>query len=234
MSMYKNLAPLRHEQHAGLRLLPLTEFNFAKELLIAPIVIDEIADAAREYPIVFPRSSALPAVLLGTQQGSNSYVAKDGSWKASYVPAHIRHYPFTLARIDKSDDGEDRLAVMIDVDSPMLSSTNGDPLFEDKTLSTTANRSVDLLRAIWQRRAVTRSAVEAIERAGLLVEKTIRVKRPGFEDARLSGLRVVDEKALNSLSDGAFNVLRKSGALPLVYAHLLSWANFKQGPIGRA
>lgn len=234
MSMYKNLAPLRHEEHAGLRLLPMSSYNFAKELLLAPIVIDEIADAAREFPIVFPKSAALPAVLLGTKQGTCAYVAKDGTWLASYVPAHIRHYPFTLARLDKSDEGEDRLAVMIDVDSPLLSNKKGDPVFEDKALSAVANRSVDLLRAIWQRRSITRSAVESIEKAGLLVEKTIRIKRPGAEDARLSGLRVVDEKALNSLSDGAFNVLRKSGALPLVYAHLLSWANFKQGPIGRA
>jgi hypothetical protein len=42
---------------------------------------------------------------------------------------------------------------------------------------------------------------------------------------------VVDEQKLNGLSDAKFNKLRKAGALPLVYAHLLSMANLRQGVI---
>jgi hypothetical protein len=50
----------------------------------------------------------------------------------------------------------------------------------------------------------------------------------------VTGVRVIDEAALNKLDDAAFNKLRAAGALPLVYASLLSWANFRQGPIGKS
>lgn len=42
---------------------------------------------------------------------------------------------------------------------------------------------------------------------------------------------MVDEKKLNQLPDADFVSLRNKGALPFVYAHLLSWANFRQGPL---
>jgi hypothetical protein len=232
--MYKNLVPLRHTEHADLRLLPMSSYNFASELLLAPIVVDELAEAAREYPIVFPRDAALPAVLLGVQRGRNAYVGDSGQWLASYVPAHIRHYPFMLTRLPGKGDGQDRMVVMMDADSPLWSKTKGEPVFDGESISPAAQRSVDLLRAMSRRQATTRAMVQAIAIAGLFVERTVRVKRPGQPDARVTGLRVVDEKAFNALSDEAFSALRKSGALPLVYAHLLSWANFRQGPIGRA
>jgi hypothetical protein len=76
--------------------------------------------------------------------------------------------------------------------------------------------------------------VQAIDAAGLLVERAIRIKREGELDRQVTGIRVIDEAALNKLDDAAFNSLRKSGALPLVYASLLSWANFRQGPIGKS
>lgn len=232
--MYKNLVPLRHTEHAGLHLLPVSSYAFASEQLLAPIVIDELADAAREYPIVFPRDAALPAVLLGVQRGRNAYVGENGQWLASYVPAHIRHYPFMLTRLPGKAGRQDSMVVMVDQDSPLLSKTEGQPIFDGQSISATAQRAVDLLRALARRQSATRALVNAIATAGLFVERPVRVTRPGQPDARVSGLRVVDEKAFNSLSDDAFSTLRKSGALPLIYAHLLSWANFRQGPIGRA
>lgn len=234
MSMYKNLVPLRHQEHAGLRLQPVSGYHFARELLLAPVVIDELAEAAREYPIVFPRDAGLPAVLLGVQQGRNAYVDESGRWQAGYLPAHLRHYPFMLRRLPGKDGGQGRMAVMIDADSPLWSRADGEPVFDGESLSGAAQRAVELLSALSPRQAATRAMVEAVVRAGILVERTVRVQRPGQADARVSGLRVVDEKAFNALDDEAFAALRKSGALPLVYAHLLSWANLRQGPIGRA
>ncbi|MFZ9080814.1 MAG: SapC family protein, partial [Alphaproteobacteria bacterium] len=84
------------------------------------------------------------------------------------------------------------------------------------------------------RAGVTPRLVQAIEAAGLLVERAIRIKVEGEEDRQVAGLRVIDEAALNKLDDAAFNTLRASGALPLAYAALLSWANFRQGPIGKS
>jgi hypothetical protein len=240
--MFKTLVPMKFADHADLRFLPKQDYSFARSELLAPIVIDEIADVAREYPIIFPTGSALPVALMGVQKESNAYVSPTGGWRAAYIPAHIRHYPLAITRIPAAPaemapaaDNDDRFAVLIDVDSPMLSRLEGEPVFnDDGTLSAVAQQKTQILNMLQMRAGVTQRLVQAIEAAGLLVERAIRITVAGEEDRQVTGLRVIDEAALNALDDAAFNTLRAAGALPLIYAALLSWANFRQGPIGKS
>jgi len=59
----------------------------------------------------------------------------------------------------------------------------------------------------------------------------VQVRHPDVSTPSLGGFEVVDEKALNGLSPEAHLRLRDAGALPLVYAHLLSLANLRQGAL---
>ncbi|PWK54906.1 SapC family protein [Roseicyclus mahoneyensis] len=240
--MFKTLVPLKFSQHADFRFQLNPDYSFARAELVAPIVIDEIADVAREYPIIFPTGSALPVALMGVQSGSNAYVSPTGGWRAAYIPAHIRHYPLAITRIPVAPadevpmaDRDARFAILIDVDSPMISRLEGEPVFEDDgTLSALSQQKTQLLNTLQLRAGVTQRLVQAIDAAGLLIERAIRIKVEGKEDRQVTGLRVIDEAALNKLEDITFNKLRASGALPLIYASLLSWANFRQGPIGKS
>ncbi len=261
--MHKKLTPLKPAEHKDLRLLDITDYSFARGELIAPIVIDEIADVSREYPIVFPKGAALPVALMGMEENSNAYVGIDGRWLATYIPAHIQHYPFAITRIPdapaevakvdqtsakgkktKDKDAtatpskaadERRYAVLLDVESPYVSATSGEPIFdaEDK-LRGVAQQKVNIMNLMQNRVGITQRLVQVIDEAGLLIERAIRIRREGEADRQVSGVRVIDEAALNKLDDAAFNQLRAAGALPLVYASLLSWANFRQGPIGKS
>jgi hypothetical protein len=134
--MFNNMTPLRHEDHADLRVLPVTDYSFAKSLLLAPIVIDEIADVAREYPIIFPVNAAMPAALLGIEKEHNAYVDQAGKWLAKYIPAHVRRYPFMLANTRKTDGAQAEFAVLVDMDSPLVDTKKGAKVFgKDKSLS---------------------------------------------------------------------------------------------------
>jgi hypothetical protein len=239
--MFKTLVPLKFSDHADLRFLPARGYAFAREQLVAPIVIDELGDVAREYPIVFPAGGGLPVALMGVQKESNAYVSPNGAWRAAYIPAHIRHYPLAITRVPAAPTeggaraGDDLHVVLIDVESPMLSRREGDPVFnDDGSLNEVAQQKIQLLNMLQSRAGVTQRLVREIEAAGLLIERAIRIKVEDEEDRQVTGLRVIDEAALNALDDPAFNTLRASGALPLVYASLVSWANFRQGPIGKS
>jgi hypothetical protein len=249
--MYKKLSPLRNTNHADLRLLPVTDFSFARGEIVAPIVIDEVPDVAREYPIVFPVGSVLPVALMGVEKGSNAYVSASGQWLANYIPAHVRHYPLAMARIPKSDKSssdqassdavstpgaaELRYAVLIDVESVAVSKSSGEPIFDAAgQLTPAAKQKIRVMDALQSRIAVTRRIVQSIDAAGLLISRRIRIKKDGQEGLQVAGVRVIDEKALNALDDEAFAKLRATGALTLVYASLLSWANFRQGAIGKS
>lgn len=242
--MYQKPVPLKSTDHADLRLLPVRDYTFACGELTAPIVVDEIADVAREYPIVFPSGAALPVALLGVEKGANAYVATDGRWLAHYIPAHIRHYPLAMARVpvtdgvaggDEGRSEQRRLVVLVDEASPVVSLSEGDRFFaSDGQLSAALQVKVRSLERLRTRARVTRRLVQAIEQAGLLREQTIRIQGEGARVRQVTGVRLINEQALNQLDAAAFNTLRSSGALPLVYAALLSWANFRQGPIGRS
>jgi len=239
--MFKKLTPLKYSVHANLRLRPITDYGFARSELIAPIVIDEIADVAREYPIVFPKGGKLPVVLMGVNKDNNAYVGVDGQWLATYIPAHIRHYPLALANVsDQAAKGkvdaknESRLLVLVDEESAVLSEGEGQPLFtRDGKLAHASQQLVGLMEQVQNRVGITQLMVQAINEAGLLMERSIRIKHEGEAERNVEGVCLIDEDALNKLDDLAFNKLRKSGALPLVYASLLSWANLRHGPIGK-
>jgi hypothetical protein len=256
--MYKKLVPLNSKEHGKHCLLPVNDYRCASSQLVAPIVIDEVADVAREYPIVFPVGSRLPVALLGIEKDSNAYIGNHGQWLASYIPAHLRHYPLKLASIkdaatansgkaqsesEKSKNGvakakssdEARFVVLLDIESPFVSQHQGEPMFDALgKLTRLTEQKKALMEQVQRRAVITQRLVQAIEEAGLLKERSIRIKRPGQADRQVGGVRAIDESVLNKMNDAAFNKLRNSGALPLVYAALLSWANFRQGPIGKS
>lgn len=237
--MFKQLTPLKPAEHADLRIRPVQDYGFARNVLVAPIIIDEIARVAREYPIVFPAGAALPVALMGVQKEGNAYVASGGQWLANYVPAHIRHYPLAMAQLpvpkDQAGESEPKLAVLVDVQAECVSRTEGELLIgPDGKLSGPAQRRVRLMERMRARTPLTRALVRAIEEAGLLVEAPIRVQQGEGPVQEVKGVRVIHETALNQLEPAAFEKLRAAGALPLVYAALLSWVNFREGPIGRS
>jgi len=232
--LFSYSTPLKFSEHSQLHVLETNDYSHARGELLVPIVFDEMADVAREYPIVFPdNQSDMPYALMGLEAGQNAYVRDDGRWAASYIPLGIRQYPFALQR-DKSAPAEDgRFVVMFDPKAPQLTAPHGHPVFTaDGQLSEHMRERVKLLERLQKRAAATRHSVQALRAAGVLIERAVNIRTGDGEVRKVGGMQVIDEARLNQLPDETFNTLRRQGALPLAYAHLLSWANFRQGPIG--
>lgn len=229
--MFKSCIPLKFADHSGLRVFESNDYSFARNETLVPIVYDEMAEIAREYPIIFPQNnSGLPCALLGLEPGTNTYVGEGGRWLASYIPAHIRRYPFML--VSKDSQGEDgQFVVAFDPEAEHFKDPNGHAVFtSDGKPTEHMERRFALLQQIQKAIPLTRKLVEVLDDAGILVERTVTLKKTDKAN-QITGFRVIDEKALNALSDEDFLSLRSKGALPLIYSHLLSWANFRQGPI---
>lgn len=231
--MFQRREVLNPEKHGSLRVLETNDYSYARGEVVAPFVYDEMADIAREYPIVFPAGeNVLPAALMGLEAGQNAYVGEDGRWLGSYIPATIRRYPFIFGDTGESQGDKQRYVVMFDADAPHFKDPNGHAVFTaGGKLTDHTKRRMELLEEIQKKLPATRRLVEIIEEAGLLAERVIRIRKPGGQERRIQGLRVIDEKALNRMEGAAFLKLRDSGVLPLVYSQLLSWANFRQGPL---
>ncbi|WPZ31652.1 SapC family protein (plasmid) [Sulfitobacter sp. OXR-159] len=230
--MFKSHVPLKFADHANLRVFETNDYSFAKGETLAPIVFDEMADIAREYPIVFPKNEGtLPGALLGLEPGENAYINDEGRWLATYIPAHIRRYPFMLGKAGQQEEGKQNFVVVLDPDAPHFKDPSGHQVFaSDGKLTPHMENRFALLQAMQKRIPRTIELVQILENSGILIERTVTIKKAD-QSKEITGFRVVDEQALNELPDDTFLELRRKGVVPLIYAHLLSWANFRQGAI---
>lgn len=225
--MWTNTIVLNSAEHAHLTLAPTTDWRFSSEQMVIPIEYSELANAAREYALIFLTDRPGVYALLGIEKNVNAYVDGEGRWLATYIPARLRAYPFTLATVAKHAE---KLVLAADADAPQLKS-GSDKLFDNKQLGAEAQRRLKILESLQKAVPATTKAVAALRNAGLLVDRALQIRKAGSEDEDLRGFQVVDEAKLNALDDSAFNQLRREGALPLLYAHLLSLSNLRSGVI---
>lgn len=226
--MFTNKLLLRADEHGDVRVANTLDWRFAAEEMVVPVVFREMADLAREYPLVFLAGKPMLYALTGVEQGVNAYVAEDGRWLASYVPARLRAYPFALTPVPGE---EDQFALVLDADAEQALSSDGNRLYENGKPSDFLNERMQLLKMMQRAESVTKGMVDIIRDAGLLVERNITVRREALAAIQVKGLQVIDEKAFNDLSPEKFLELRDQGLLPLIYSHLISMANLRLGPI---
>ncbi len=226
--MFKKPLLLKAGEHAGLRVSETTDWRFAASQMLVSVAFSEMADVAREFPLVFLKDKPLVYALTGIEQGVNAYVTGEGKWLATYVPAQLSCYPFGLAPLP---DKPGEFAIVADADAPQLLSPTGKLLFEEGKASAFLQQRMELLKALQRAESVTQSMVNAIREAGLLKDQDITVRKTGQPTTQIKGLQIVDEQKLNALPHDAFAELRDRGVLPLIYAHLLSLANLRQGAI---
>lgn len=213
--------PLSVERHAGFRIKPMNSFEFAAEFDIVSLLVNEFTRAAAYYPIVFLQHEGVfrPYVLTGINKGENLYVDANGRWQVQYIPAMVRRTPFILG---KSSDNN-TLAVCLDEASPLVSASEGLPLYDVQGNPAKLVEDVrKFLGELNQFVELTKQFCERLEGLGLLSSIEVGYKLDNGEEKRMSGCFSVDERKLNELSDEQYLKLRKSGDLPLIYAQLLS------------
>jgi len=227
--MFTQLAPLNRELHGALKVKPIDHFNFAKGFHLASIMVHEFARAASVYPIVFledkEKDEFRPVVLLGLEAGENIFVAEDGSWNASYVPAIIRRYPFALARLGED---EDQFTVCLDEKSDFVSAEEGQPLFDEQGEPTEVVENVKrYLSEMQQMEMFTQAFCHFLAEHNLFNPLNMQV-RQGETMRNVTGCYVVNEERIYNLSDKLFLEIRDKRYLAPMFSHLTSLAQIER------
>jgi len=217
---------LDRNTHRRLKLnWPVADWTMAAHLNAVFVPAAEFADVCRDYPIVFVRAGEdpqgkmqiAPVAVLGLSEKENLYL--DGKrWRAAYVPALLRSYPFGIARVD-----EQRFALAVDAGWSGLSETEGLPLF------TEAGEPTELLQAIHKQLEQieievqrTRAYGTRLHELDLLREMRFDATLPDGNKLGLDGFLTVDEAKLNALPDATLVELQRIGMLGLIHAHWVS------------
>ncbi|MDZ7736348.1 MAG: SapC family protein [Gammaproteobacteria bacterium] len=147
---YQNVVPLNREKHGDWRIEPTNSYAFAAKTNSIYIAAVEFSRAVREYPIVFGKGTegnVFPVALLGLKNNQNVFVDGKGNWRADYIPAYVRRYPFILA--ETSQNGESTFTVCLDEDYSGFTQDGkkGQPLFDSNGEQTDLLRhSMDFLK----------------------------------------------------------------------------------------
>ena len=213
---------ISRDSHAGKKWQRFKSYGFASKVVLAPVVGVEVGRAALALPLAFLQEAErfVLVAVLSLKPGRNMLVAPDGRWLGGYVPAYLRAYPFRLL----PQQGTDQTVLCIDTDSGLV--VEGDAAGEDfvgpdGNISPALKKVLDFLNQLERSRQATDVAVSALAEAGVIQPWAIKLKAEQGERA-ITGLYRVDEVALNALADDVFLKLRKSSALPIAYAQMLS------------
>ena len=226
LMFYENAVPMSASRHADASVEPGTGYAFASHASAVPIMAVEFLLAATEYAIVFTPvgDDIVPAVVLGLRNEQNLYLGQDDKWKAKYVPAFIRRYPFVFsASADKKT-----LALCIDESSAGFNRTGkGQALFDaDKKPTEYTQRVLKFLQAFQTHFQRTQLFCKRVKELGILEPTTVRVAGPGGEKQAVGGFLVVDRKKLRAVPADELAELAKTDELELLYLHLYSMRNF--------
>ncbi len=224
---YEKPVLLDRDKHRARRVLPSTDFGFARKANSLYLAAVEFSEAFKEYPVVFTRGGnghIVPVAMLGLRARENLFVDSEGRWLAAYVPAFVRRYPFVLA-----DLGSKTMGVCIDEAFSGLNDNEGEALFEaDGTDTPFLRNALDFLNRYQNEYQRTEAFCQRLEQADVLVEMSAKADLVDGRSFMVSGLLVVDEARLMALPDATVLSLFRVGELHLVSMHLASLSNMKK------
>lgn len=207
------------EQHGHQYWLKQSSYRFASSDALCPLVAQELPTAVLSLPIGFiaEEEHFVPVAVQGLAAGQNLFVAADGRWLTSYIPAPYRGYPFRMA---PTEQGEQVLC--IDEASGLISESAGEPFFnDDGTPGKAVLEILEFFNQIEANRQLTRSMCAVLQQHGLIQPWPITVQGEHGEQ-KVEGLFRIDEAALNALSAEALSEVRNAGGLTMAYCQLLS------------
>ena len=231
-ALHTNPTALDRDQHRQLKLqLPITDWRLAQRLNALFVAAVEFADVAREFPIVFVRvgkeedgrDQVAPVAVLGLQSNQNLY-EQAGAWRASYVPAVLRCYPFCIGRIDA-----EKFAICVDLAWPGAQNDSGASVFQTdgqpSELLAGIQKHLENLEAEVQR---TRLVGQRLQEFDLLREMRFDATLADGRQHSLDGFLTIDEEKVQALPDATVVQLHREGILGLIHAHWLSLGHMRR------
>ena len=228
MLIYESAVPVSRARHRGWSVEVGADYSFSKNVNSVPLMVVEIQKAAAEYAVVFSGAgeAITPAVILGLRGNENLYLTMQGEWRAKYIPAFVRRYPFVFSR---SADGSS-FVLCLDEAFPGCNQRGlGERLFNDQSKPTPYVDGV--LKFLEQYQIEFRRTQEFcanLRELDLLEPMRAEGNLGSGERVSLNGFMAVNRARLKGLPAEALADLVRNDALELLYLHLQSMRHFSQ------
>jgi hypothetical protein len=186
----------------------------------------EFPNAAMEYPLVFAgtQDAVMPAVILGLRGQENLFLSKEGGWKAGYIPAFIRRYPFVFS----SNEDNSQFTLCIDEAFHGFNQDGrGARLFDDQGKpSAYVDNVLKFLQEYQMQFQRTQAFCKKLAELKLLDPMQAEVTLPAGARTSLTGFMAVNRERLKEVAGDKLAELARTDELELIYLHLQSLRNF--------
>jgi hypothetical protein len=217
--------PLDPGRHGALRVGDGRNYDFAAKSNTIPLGAVEFMAAARHYPIIFAGDDEIqPVAMMGLRPGENLFVNARGMWKEGcYIPAILRRAPFVL--MQETKNGRSGVSLCLDVESPLVSTETGSPLFHDGKPTALIAKMATFAASFSKEQTRTRAFVNACVDNDLLVERRMEITLRNGQKIQFEGFRLIDEERMRKMDDAEALKWFRRGWDALAVAHFLSLGN---------
>jgi len=224
--IYETAVPVSASRHAGCGVETGGGFAFSRKVNSVPLMAVEFPVAAAEYAIVFAGNGdvVMPSVILGMRGNENAYLDEADGWKARYIPAFVRRYPFVFSA---SEDEKTFTLCVDEAFEGFNKDGKGQLMFDEAGKPTpyvdNVLRFLQEYQAQFQR---TRAFCQKLKALDLLEPMQASMSLESGERLSLTGFMAVDRKKLKALPADKLAELLATDELELIYLHLQSMRNF--------
>ncbi len=228
-----NHALLNNVDHKDLRIITTRSAEMGDNVMSTLTFPDEFRSLQAHYPIFFHKDMGTgefcALAMFGFEEGENLFL-DDAGWDATYLPLTIERQPFLIGYQSAEDAGdrERQTYIHIDMDSPRVSETEGEPVFlEHGGLTDYLQRINAVLRTIDESMNRNQGFFAALQELELLESFTLDVELNDGSKYRMVGYYTINEDKLGELDGQALEKLNREGYLQPVYMAIASLSNIR-------
>jgi len=230
--MTNNYVMLNNVEHQDVRVITERAARYGDDVNFVLTFPLEFRNIQSCYPIFFRKDANTgrfsPIALFGFEPRENLYLDDDG-WDAHYIPLMIRRHPFLIGFQQVKDQGDTKQAVVsIDVNSPRVNKSEGEPLFlEHGGISDYLSSMTEMLETIRLAEDMNSGFVDALLELDLIESVTMQVELKDRSKHELLGYYTINEDRLKELDGEALESLHRQHYLESIFMILASLSCFR-------
>ncbi|WP_440905999.1 SapC family protein [Catenovulum sp. SX2] len=226
-----NHALLNNVDHKDLKISRKRNADMGDQVMFCMTFPVEFRSVQHDYPIFFRKDAQtgefMPVAMFGFEQKENLFL-KDDKWDAGYIPLVMDRDPFLIGFQQDRETGEKKPVIHINMDSPRVSSEEGEAVFLEHGGQTPYLEKISsMLQAIHAGQDHGKAFVQKLVEYELLESFTLEVELNDGTQNQLIGFYTIHEEKVNALAAEALADLHKEGFLQSIYMVLASMSSIR-------
>jgi len=228
-----NVVLLNNKQHQNLRLKTRRSADLGDNMWFAVTFPLEFRHCQSSYPLFFykdPQNNQFfPVALFGFQHNENLFL--HNGWQDQYLPLSVQRQPFKIGRVQAESNGQlvEHMVVHVDLDSPRISETEGEPLFLPLGGESDLLLSIGgALEALHEGMADAERFCKTIEELQLMEPVSVSIKLNNGKQHQMVGFWTIAEEPLAKLDAATLGRLHEQGYLQAIYLMIASQGQIRK------